>query len=107
MDNYECTPAELQELMNGENPPKLIDVREQSEWDIAHLEGGVLLTQPMMDEITESWHRDTPIVFYCHHGVRSVQALLYLRQQGFDNVRSMKGGIDAWAQQIDPGMTRY
>ena len=47
------------------------------------------------------------IVFYCHHGVRSVQALLYLRQQGFDNVRSMKGGIDAWAQQIDPGMTRY
>ncbi len=107
MENYECTPAELQEQMNSDNPPKLIDVREQSEWDIVHLEGGVLLTQPLMDEITESWHHGTPIVFYCHHGVRSVQALLYLRQHGFDDVRSMKGGIDAWAEQIEPGMTRY
>lgn len=107
MDNLECTPAEVRDMMTGENAPKLIDVREQGEWDLVHLEGGRLLNQHLIDEMLAGWDKATPIVCYCHHGVRSAQATLFLRQQGFSDVRSMKGGIDAWAIEIDPGMARY
>lgn len=93
-------------LANG-NAPKLVDVRDQGEWDIVHLQGGRLLDQQLLDEMLESWDREAPIVCYCHHGIRSAQAALFLRQQGFKDVRSMKGGIEAWAVRLDPGMARY
>lgn len=107
MENLECTPAELQELLSNGNAPRLLDVREEGEWSIVHLEGGQLLTQELINEITESWDKDAHLVCYCHHGVRSMQAVLFLKQQGFANVKSMKGGIDAWAREIDPSMARY
>ena len=107
MENLECTPAELRDMLAGENAPRLIDVRDDSEWNIAHLDGGRLLTQELLDEMTGSWDKDAHLVCYCHHGVRSLQAALFLKQQGFANVQSMKGGLDAWAQEIDPSMARY
>ena len=107
MNNMEITPEEVRELMNGDNAPALVDVREQAEWDIVHLEGGRLLDQELVNEMMESWDKQAPVICYCHHGVRSVQATLYLRQQGFTDVRSMRGGIDAWAATLDPGMARY
>lgn len=107
MNNMEITPEEAGELLNGEDPPALVDVREQGEWDLVHLEGGRLLTQQLMDEMMESWDKQAPVICYCHHGVRSVQATLYLRQQGFTDVRSMRGGIDAWATTLEPEMARY
>ena len=107
MNDMEVTPDEVQELMKGENAPMLVDVREQGEWDLVHLEGGRLLTQQLLDEMMEGWDKATPVICYCHHGVRSVQAALNLRQQGFTDVRSMKGGIDAWAATLEPDMARY
>ena len=107
MNDMEVTPDEVQELMKGENAPMLVDVREQGEWDIVHLEGGRLLNQQLLDEMKEGWDKATPVICYCHHGVRSVQAALFLRQQGFTDVRSMKGGIDAWAATLEPDMARY
>jgi rhodanese-related sulfurtransferase len=52
-------------------------------------------------------HADKPIVTHCHLGMRSLQAAAFLRQQGFDDVKSMAGGIDAWAERIDPSVPRY
>ena len=105
--DIECTPQETTDMLKGENAPRLVDVREPAEWELVHLEGGRLLTQELVDEILSDWDKDAPIVCYCHHGIRSMQAALFLRQQGFTSVRSMRGGIDAWAREVDPAMDRY
>ena len=103
----EYSVQEVAELLRGPQPPLLLDVREQAEWNIVHLEGGQLLTQPLLDEILSDWDPDTPIVCYCHHGVRSLNAAAFLQHHGFRQVGSMRGGIDAWSCEIDPTMPRY
>lgn len=103
----ELTVQEVSEQLGSDSPPVLLDVREQAEWDTVHLPQGRLVTQQLLEDILEDWERDTPIVCYCHHGIRSVNAALYLAQQGFTNVASMKGGIDAWSLEIDPALPRY
>ena len=54
-----------------------------------------------------SWSKDTPIVFYCHLGERSLDAASYFAAHGFSNARSMTGGIDAWSLEVDPAAPRY
>lgn len=103
----ERSVQEVDELLHSPNPPRLLDVREQAEWDLVHLEGGELLTDALLEEILSDWAPDTPIICYCHHGVRSLNAAAFLLQRGFSNVSSMRGGIDAWAQEIDSTLPRY
>ncbi|MCH8076611.1 MAG: hypothetical protein IIC64_12405 [SAR324 cluster bacterium] len=103
----ENTVQEVADRLGEATPPRLVDVREQSEYEIVHLEGGQLMTEELVGEILESWPPDTPIVCYCHHGVRSMQAAMFLASKGFTDVTSMAGGIDAWALQIDPSLPRY
>ena len=59
------------------------------------------------NEIVETWPKDTTIITVCHHGVRSLDAAVYLRQQGFTATRSMRGGIDLWSCTVDPNIPRY
>ena len=103
----EYSPEEVAGMLRSETPPRLVDVRERAEWDIVHLESGELLTDELLDEILNEWPPETPIVCYCHHGIRSLNAALFLQQKGFQNVSSMRGGIDAWSLQIDPRLPRY
>ena len=105
--HLECTVQEVSALLKAPSPPKLIDVREQVEWDIVHLQGATLLTQEVLDEMMNGWDKNAAIVCYCHHGMRSLSAAAFLAQQGFTNVKSMRGGIDAWAREIDPTLNRY
>jgi rhodanese-related sulfurtransferase len=86
---------------------KLLDVRTAQEHAIASVEGGMLVDQKLAQEIVESWPKDTAIVTMCHHGMRSLDAANYLRGQGFPNTKSMTGGIDAWALEIDASVPRY
>jgi molybdopterin/thiamine biosynthesis adenylyltransferase/rhodanese-related sulfurtransferase len=88
-------------------PLCVLDVREPHEWEIVHLEGARLV--PLRDLPARLGEIDpqADIVTYCHHGVRSHQALELLRGAGFGKVRSLAGGIDAWACEVDPGMPRY
>jgi adenylyltransferase/sulfurtransferase len=85
----------------------LIDVREPHEWEIAHIDGARLIPLGQLpDRITElDGHSE--IVTYCHKGSRSMKALEILRGAGFGKVRSLAGGIDAWAERVEPGMARY
>src|ERR1043165_9620201 len=92
-------PAEVQELLKA-GKVKLLDVRQDFEWDASHIEGAQLVTQELVQEIMQSWPKDTPIVFHCHHGMRSLDAAAYFLGHGFTNVRSMEGGIDAWSQEV-------
>lgn len=103
----EVTVQELAELLKRPRPPRLLDVREEPEWELAHLPGSQPLTQQFMDEVLVSWDKAQPVVTVCHHGIRSMNAVHFLRQHGFTDVRSMRGGMDAWSLEVDPAVPRY
>ena len=90
------------------NPPVLLDVREPWEFQTASLPNSLLMP---MGEVASRAHSeldpDAPIVVMCHHGARSLNVALWLRDQGFTHVQSLSGGIDAWSRSIDPGIPRY
>jgi adenylyltransferase/sulfurtransferase len=89
--------------------PRLVDCREEDEWQICKIEGAELVPLSQFGELVSQRFSDTaePIVVYCHHGMRSQRAALWLRQHGFIHAQSMHGGIDAWADLVEPEMTRY
>lgn len=86
-----------------------VDCREKDEYDFVRIEGTKLLPmselQKRVGELDD--HKDGEIVVHCHHGGRSLQVTRWLRQKGFENVKSLAGGIDLWAQEIDPTLPRY
>ena len=88
--------------------PLLLDVREPWEYATANLPGAVLI--PMGDVPSRAHQEldpDQPIVVLCHHGARSLSVTMWLREQGFDHVQSLAGGIDRWSRVIDPNIPRY
>jgi rhodanese-related sulfurtransferase len=103
----QVSPAELKQMQDAGRGPKLIDVRSPEEIAHVNIEGSLPASQQLVQEMMQSWPKDTPIVCYCHHGMRSLDAASYLIGHGFTNVRSLTGGIDAWAEQIEPGMKKY
>jgi rhodanese-related sulfurtransferase len=90
------------------NAPVLLDVRETWEYQTASLPNSLLIP---MGEISARAHTeldpDQQIVVLCHHGARSLSVTMWLRNQGFENVQSLAGGIDAWSRSIDPTIPRY
>jgi rhodanese-related sulfurtransferase len=104
--DMEIAPREVAELLK-QGKVKLLDVRTPQEYAIASVPGSVLVDQSLAQEIMQSWPKDTQIVTMCHHGMRSLDACAYLRGHGFANTKSMTGGIDAWALQVDPSTPRY
>ena len=99
----QVSPVEVAAALASDDPPRLIDVRSTAEWELARIEGATLMTE-VVAELMMSWAKDTPIVFYCHLGQRSLDAASYFAGHGFTEVRSMTGGIDAW---VDPAVPRY
>ena len=104
--DLEITPSAVKQLLD-DGKIKLLDVRTPEEYAIASVRGSVLVDQALAQEIMQTWPKETPIVTMCHHGMRSLDAAAYLRGHGFTNAKSMTGGIDAWALQIDPSTPRY
>src|ERR1700683_3260230 len=86
----------------------LIDCREQHEYDLVQIEGSRLI--PMSELLKRARELDgeqeAELVVFCHHGVRSLQVATWLRRQGFSKASSLSGGIDRWAQEIDPTLPR-
>jgi adenylyltransferase/sulfurtransferase len=85
----------------------LIDVREPHEWEIAHIEGARLIPLNQLPERLGELDGHSEIVTHCHHGARSMKALEIMKGAGFSKVRSLAGGIDAWAERVEPGLARY
>lgn len=107
----EVSPEELRELMNlpGPRPFRLIDVREEDEFQICRLEWAELIPLAGLPEQAPSRlvDKDRPIVVYCHHGMRSQHACDWLRRAGYLHVLNLTGGIEAWADRVEPTMRRY
>ena len=85
----------------------MVDIRSREEFDATHIEGAVLLSQPVMQEILGHWPREGLIVLYDHRGRQSLDAAAYFTGQGFRNVRCLRGGIDAWSREADKNIPRY
>ena len=105
----EITPQDFQaRRQQPDEKPVLVDVRELWEFNTAHIEGSLLM--PMGDvpgRAHQELDPDEPIVVVCHHGARSLNVTMWLRQQGFERAQSLAGGIDGWSRAIDPGVPRY
>ena len=104
----EISPQAFAQLRQQPNAPLLLDVREPWEYQSAHLPESLLMP---MGEVASRAHQeldpDAPIVVLCHHGARSLSVTMWLRNQGFDHVQSLAGGIDGWSRSIDPTVPRY
>jgi rhodanese-related sulfurtransferase len=87
----------------------LLDVREQDEFNLVHIEGARLVPMSQIQARLEELMplREKPIVVHCHHGGRSERVTHWLRANGFQHVQNMAGGIDAWAVEVDPALPRY
>ncbi len=103
----ELSAPELAALLEADPSVQLVDVRETWEVELAAIPGAMVLPLGRLPELTDALDPDRPIVTYCHHGIRSAQAAGYLMSRGFDDVRHLAGGIDAWSADVDPGVRRY
>ena len=103
----EVTGAELRALLEGAEPPFLLDVREAWEHELVHLEGSILVPLAELPGRLGELPTSGPVVVICHHGVRSMAATRLLRSAGFAGARSLRGGIDDWAVSIDRALRRY
>jgi rhodanese-related sulfurtransferase len=101
----EISPVEANDLLGG-GAAVLLDIRSREEFDAVHIPGSVFFTEELMHEVS-GWDRAKPVVFVCHHGVRSMDAAAYFAGHGMDNVRSLRGGIDAWSCEVDSTLPRY
>jgi adenylyltransferase/sulfurtransferase len=105
--NIEIAPREVEALIARGGKFLFVDVREKWEHETARIEGAVLIP---LREIPASLPRlagTSEIVLFCHHGMRSLDAAAWLREQGIEGARSMTGGIERWATEIDPRVPRY
>ncbi|RMF23988.1 MAG: hypothetical protein D6760_04310 [Deltaproteobacteria bacterium] len=93
--------------MAEDNPPVVIDVREDHEVEIARLPQALHLPIAELPAAVRFLDPTADYVVVCHHGVRSAEAAAYLLERGFTSVASLLGGIDAWAREVDPTMARY
>jgi rhodanese-related sulfurtransferase len=100
-------PRELAERIAKNEPVYLLDVRTREEYDAVKLPGAHLFTQELMQEILGNASRTNLFVVYDHTGARSMDAAAYFQGHGFENVKSLRGGIDAWSAEVDPKLPRY
>jgi rhodanese-related sulfurtransferase len=98
---------ELVELLQNDKSAKLLDVRSREEYEATHMDGAILMSQPTVQEIMAHWPRTQVFVIVDHEGKLALDAAAYFMGHGFDHVRCLRGGIDAWAQEVDSNIPRY
>jgi len=100
-------PRDLSQRLAAGETIHLLDIRTREEFDAVKLPGAHLFTQEFMQEILANWARTDLLVIYDHQGARSMDAAAYFQGHGFENIKSLRGGIDAWSIDVDPKLPRY
>jgi len=100
-------PKELAALRRRESSLRIVDVRSREEFEAVHIEGSVLLSQPVMREIMAEGTNIRPLVLVDHQGKQALDAAAYFLGHGLQNVRCLRGGLDAWSREVDPAVRRY
>jgi rhodanese-related sulfurtransferase len=106
-EDLEITVKDLKRLIDSGAQVRLIDVREQYEYNHCHIEGCTLIPMGQVLTHINELNPESEYVFYCHTGERSAGVVKFLRQRGFKKVKNLKGGIDQWTVEIDPSTPRY
>lgn len=106
-DEIEISAISLKDLLQ-KNPERifLLDVREPWEFEICRVPGSQLMARMDLARIFEGL-KELTVVTICHHGVRSLSAAFYLQEAGLRRVKSLQGGVESWATQVEPSMIRY
>jgi rhodanese-related sulfurtransferase len=100
-------PAEVKTLVEADPPATLVDLRTREEFEAVKIPGAKLFSQEFQQEIFGTWPKDSLIVLYDHTGARALDAAAYFIGHGFQNVKAIAGGIDAYASEADPSLPRY
>jgi len=104
----QISATELKQLIDSnEVTPLLLDVREVQEFDLCHIEGSQLMPMQSVPARLNELDKSQHIVTICHHGMRSQQVAQFLLQSGFSNITNLSGGVNAWANDVDPDMPHY
>ena len=101
------SPPDLAALLAADKTLKVVDVRSREEFEAVHIPGSVLLSQDVMREVMGAGSNTQPVVVVDHQGKNGLDAAAYFMGHGLSNVRCLRGGIDAWAQEVDTTMRRY
>jgi rhodanese-related sulfurtransferase len=101
------SPKELAAWREKEKDLRVVDIRSREEFEAVHIEGSILLSQPVMREIMAEGTNTRPLVIVDHQGKQALDAAAYFLGHGLQNVRCLQGGLDAWSLEVDPGMRRY
>ncbi|HIC19650.1 TPA: hypothetical protein EYO77_16205 [Candidatus Poribacteria bacterium] len=100
-------PQVLKQMIDKGHDFVLLDVREQHEYETAHIEGTRFIPIGQIPHRASELNPYDEIVVYCHRGMRSLDAAYLLQQIGFKRVSSLVGGIDRWSKEIDPNVRQY
>jgi rhodanese-related sulfurtransferase len=103
----QIAPADLATALKNDPDARLIDVRTREEYDAVHIEGAIFFTQELMQEALMKWDRRALLAIIDHQGKRSIDAAAYFAGHGFENAKSVRGGIDAWSVEVDSSLPRY
>jgi rhodanese-related sulfurtransferase len=103
----QITPLDLDRMLRQSDPPLILDVRRADEFATASIEGALNIALDDLPYSLDEVPKGRAIVTLCHHGVRSARAAQFLQEQGYTQVSSLEGGIDAWALQVDKTVPRY
>ena len=111
MEQKQITVQELAEWLEkkADHPFRLVDVRELDEYDFCKIRHSELIPLSQFADLAPQQLSDksTPMVIYCHHGMRSQRASDWLESKGYQQVYNLSGGIHEWAEQMEPEMPRY
>jgi rhodanese-related sulfurtransferase len=103
----DLTPEQLRDLIAQGRTPRLIDVRDPDEFALCHLPGAESHPAPQFAEWSRDLDPEQEILIYCHHGIKSLHAVMQLTARGFRRVMHLRGGLDAYSLRADPGIPRY
>jgi rhodanese-related sulfurtransferase len=107
MDDMQIEPRAVKQRLDRGDKFLLVDVREPWEHEICRIKGAKLIPMGALAANLATLEQDEEVVLYCHHGIRSLDAAAWLRAQGVEGARSLAGGIERWATEIDPRVARY
>jgi rhodanese-related sulfurtransferase len=107
MDDLQISVQEVNARLARGEQLLLVDVREPREYDVCRLPGATLIPLGSLPASLNKLLDADDVVLYCHHGMRSLDAAVWLRQQGVESAKSMAGGIERWSTEIDASVPRY
>lgn len=103
----DLNPPDVKKMLEDKKTIRLIDVREDWEYRIAHIENAELMPMSNFIKHVEKLNEDDELIVYCHTGIRSANVCRFLADKGFKNLVNLRGGIEAWSNEIDQSVPRY